>query len=119
MSENLDFENLDNEEMQHISEAALPYATATLVLGILSIVTCWLYGIFGIALGIIAIVLHQKNKAVYAKNPSAYEKSFKNSKAGFITGIIGLSLSILFLIYFIVAIIFYADIIANRTHYKF
>lgn len=46
MSENLDFENLDNEEMQHISEAALPYATATLVLGILSIVTCWLYGIW-------------------------------------------------------------------------
>ena len=42
------------------SPAALPNATAVLVLGILSIVTCWLYGIPGIIMGIIAIVLAQK-----------------------------------------------------------
>lgn len=118
MSEEFDLENLDNDEMQNTG-GDLPYATAVLVLGILSIATCWLYGIFGIALGIIAIVLHQKNRAVYLKNPSRHEKAFKNSKAGFICGIIGLSLSVLMIIYLVVVIVFYADILSQRTHYKF
>lgn len=92
-------EELDNFQIQ--GSKNLPNATAVLVLGILSIVSCWLYGFIGIILGIIAIVLHKKDKAVYATNPAMYEQSFKNSKAGNICGIIGLILSGLTLLYII------------------
>lgn len=85
----------------------LPNATATLVLGICSIVGCFLYGIPGIACGIIAIVLHGKDKKIYQTDPEAYRKSYGNSKAGLITGIIGLSLSILWIIYLIAIFAFF------------
>ncbi len=97
-----DLESLDNNEMLDSTPEQLPNATAILVLGIISIATCWLYGIFGIIFGIIAIVLHSKAKATYLSNKAKYEQSYKNAKAGFICGIIGLSLSVLFLIYVIV-----------------
>lgn len=86
----------------------LPNATAVLVLGILSIVSCWTYGVIGLILGIIAIVLHKKDKAIYATNPAMYEQSFKNSKAGYICGIIGLILSALFFLYIIIIVGFLA-----------
>ncbi|MFT5821403.1 MAG: hypothetical protein ACI8ZM_002656 [Crocinitomix sp.] len=78
---------------------ALPNATAVLVLGILSIVTCWIYAIPGVILGIIALSLHKSDKALYESNRVKYEASFANSNAGKICAIIGLSLSALFLIY--------------------
>ena len=93
-----EFENLDEFEVSG-SPAAVPNATAVLVLGILSIVTCWLYGIPGIIMGIIAISMHKKDKALYLSNKGKYEQSFKNSKAGFVCGIIGLCLSALWIIY--------------------
>lgn len=76
----------------------LPNATAVLVLGILSIVGCFLYGVPGIVCGIIAIALHKKDRLQYESNPQAYDVSFKNSKAGFVCGIIGLSLSVVYLL---------------------
>ena len=85
----------------------LPNSTAVLVLGILSIVGCIFYGIPGIICGIIAIVLHGKDKKLYTTDPASYKKSFGNSKAGFICGIVGLSLSILWFLYFIVILIFF------------
>jgi len=84
----------------------VPNGTAVLVMGILSIVTCWLYGVIGIILGILALVLHKKDKEMYLTNKAAYEASFKNSKAGNICAIIGLSLSALFLIYIAVVVLF-------------
>lgn len=102
-----EFENLDEFEVSGGPEA-VPNATAVLVLGILSIVTCWLYGIPGIVMGIIAISMHKKDKALYLSNKTKYEQSFKNSKAGFICGIIGLSLSALMIIYLIVVVLFVA-----------
>lgn len=80
----------------------LPNATGSLVLGIVSIATCWLYALPGIVCGIIAIALHMKDKRIYAEDPVAYQLSFKNSKAGFICGIIGLCLSSLYIIWIIV-----------------
>ena len=99
-----EFENLDEFEISG-SPAALPNATAVLVLGILSIVTCILYGIIGLILGIIAISLHKKDKALYESNKSKYAQSFKNSRAGFICGVIGLSLSALYILIFFIAVI--------------
>ncbi|MCK5170075.1 MAG: hypothetical protein KAQ75_09355, partial [Bacteroidales bacterium] len=61
----------------------LPNATAVLVLGILSIAVCWCYGLFGITMGIIALVLSGKAKSLYNKNPEQYTMgSYKNMSAG-------------------------------------
>ena len=95
----------------NLVQKPLPNATATLVLGIISLVTCIFYGVPGIACGIIAIVLHKKDKQLYATNPQAYEASFKNSKAGFICGIIGLSLSVLFILFLVIYFFFIFSVI--------
>ncbi len=100
---------MENQEVTNpVNQQSLPNATAVLVLGILSIVFCFCYGIVGAALGIIALVLASKAGKIYASSPSSYtESSFKNMKAGKICAIIGLCLSSLYLIYFIVIISFY------------
>jgi hypothetical protein len=86
-------------------QQALPNATAVLVLGILSIVTCCCYGVIGLILGIIALVLAKKDKALYNANPSVYtEGSFKNLNAGRICAIIGLVLNIIYLLIYIALI---------------
>ncbi|HOD11110.1 MAG TPA: CCC motif membrane protein [Flavobacterium sp.] len=77
----------------------LPNATAVLVLGILSIVTCCCYGL-GLILGIIAMVLAKKDVALYNISPQAYT-NYGNLKTGRILAIIGIVLSIIYLIYII------------------
>ncbi len=98
----------DQQFGQQFGQQQLPNATAVLVLGIISIVGCFCYGIVGLVLGIIAVVLAGKATKLYQANPSAYtESSFKNMKAGKVCGIIGLCLSaayFIFLIIYIVAI---------------
>ncbi len=80
----------------------IPNSVAVLVLGILSIVFCWCYGVIGLILGIIALVLAGKAKGLYNANPEIYSLgSYKNLKAGRICGIIGISLSALYLIFII------------------
>lgn len=105
MSEDLLDPNINNAAGNGFN-GNLPNATAVLVLGIVSIVGCIFYGVPGIVCGIIAIVLHKKDRQIYLTNPTAYEASFKNSKAGFICGIVGLSLSILFVLILIVYLVF-------------
>ncbi len=114
MEETIDQENLNSNVFYQ--QRALPNSTASLVLGIISIVGCGLYGIPGLVCGIIAISLHNKDKKVYATNPNLYAHSFKNSKAGYICGIIGLSLSILFMIFIIVWFLFVFSMINNIKH---
>ena len=81
----------------------LPNSTAVLVLGILSIVVCWCYGLIGIVLGIIALVMSGKAKKEYNDNFGKYsEQSYKNMNAGKICAIIGTCLSSLYLIFIIV-----------------
>ena len=77
----------------------LPNSTGVLVLGILSVVLCFCYGLVGMILGIIALILASKGSALYNANPNAYSlASYNNLKAGKICGIIGLILSSLYLI---------------------
>jgi len=72
----------------------LPNSTAVLVLGIISIVTCFAYGVIGLSCGIIAIILAKKDKARYLENPRQYkESSFTNLTTGRTCAIIGVSLS--------------------------
>ena len=112
-----EFENLDEFEVSG-APGVVPNGTAVLVLGILSIVTCWLYGLPGIIMGIIAISMHKKDKALYNSNKAKYAQSFKNSRAGFICGIIGLSLSALFILYIIVVVLVFAGAVATAGEYN-
>lgn len=79
------------------TQEPLKNATLILVLGILSIITCCCYGVIGIILGIVTIVLAQKATAIYAENPDMYT-GFQNVKIGKILAIIGLVLSVLYLL---------------------
>jgi hypothetical protein len=78
----------------------LPNATAVLVLGILSIITCCCYGIVGLALGIVALVLAAKDMKLYLENPELYS-NYGNLNIGRILAIIGICLSTIFLIFMI------------------
>lgn len=95
------------EENQTINQQqSLPNATAVLVLGILSLVFCWCYGIIGLTLGIVAIILASKANKLYLDSPSSYsESSYKNMRAGRICGIIGVCLSSIYVIIFIIYIV--------------
>ena len=75
----------------------LPNGTAVLVLGILSIITCCCYGFIGLILGIIALVLANKDLKIYQENPELY-LNYKNISIGRVLGIIGIVLSSLFLL---------------------
>src|ERR1035437_4108672 len=90
-----------------IGQQVLPNSTAALVLGIISIPTCTCYGIAGLVCGIIAIILGSKAVKLYKANPGVYNiSSYNNANAGKICGIIGVSLSALFLLYVIIVAIF-------------
>ena len=108
-------EILDNKDTRSMftGEKSLPNATATLVLGIISIATCWLYAIPGLACGIIALVLFSKDKKIYQEDPASYNASFKNAKAGQVCAIIGLCLSALMFIYFIVVLAFLGSVLSG------
>ncbi len=96
-------ENQSLDSMQ--TQQALPNATGVLVLGILSIVFCFCYGIIGITLGIIALIMGNKAIKLYLSSPESYtESSYKNTKAGKTCAIIGLCLSSVYIIFLIVYI---------------
>ena len=78
----------------------LPNSTAALILGILSIVTCCCYGIIGLPLGIVALVLGNKAMKIYYEQPENY-KGEGNAKAGKVLGIIGIILNVIFIAYII------------------
>jgi hypothetical protein len=83
----------------------LPNATASLVLGIISLPGCCFYGVTGLILGILAIVLAIKDEKLYRLNPSAYTiSSYNNTRAGKICGIIGIVLSSLYVAFIVIFI---------------
>ncbi len=92
----------------------IPNATGALVLGILSLVFSFCYGIIGIILGIIGLILANKATQLYEQNPGAYsQSSYGNAKAGKITSIIGLVLSALVLLYFIFVLVMIGSAMSN------
>ncbi|MDT7832007.1 CCC motif membrane protein [Flavobacteriaceae bacterium S356] len=71
--------------------------TASLVLGILSILTCICYGILGLPLGIIAFFLGRGAEREFRKYPDTYT-SAGNGTAGKILGIIGIVLNLIMIL---------------------
>jgi len=78
----------------------LPNATAVLVLGIMSILLCWCYGIIGLILSIIALLIARKDFAMYKAAPEDFD-NYQNLNIGRILSIIGLILSILTIVFII------------------
>jgi M penetrans paralogue family 26 len=88
----------------------LPNGTTTLVLGILSIIVCFVCGI-------IAFVISNKDLALYKATPELYtESSYKNIKIGRTCAIIGIVLQVvgLILYIFLLATLLSAGTIFNR-----
>jgi len=105
---------LDNELNSGGVQTQLPYATAVLVLGIISIPTCFCYGIVGLICAIIALILSKKDKEAYALNPSKYiVSSYNNLKAGKVCAIIGFCLSLLYLLFYISLFVVIGNIATN------
>lgn len=75
----------------------LPNANIVLALGILSVITCICYGIFGIIFGIIALVLAQKDMNLDRSNDIQYT-NYQTVNIGRVLAIIGIVLSVLFII---------------------
>ncbi|RTY95205.1 CCC motif membrane protein [Flavobacterium sp. GT3R68] len=76
----------------------LPNATAVLILGICSILTCCCYGIVGLVFGIIALVLAGKDMKLYRAEPELYS-NYQNLNIGKILAIIGIVLSSIYLLF--------------------
>jgi hypothetical protein len=78
----------------------LPNATPTLILGVLSIILCWCYGIFSLILGAVGLLISKKDLAAYRENPAKFT-NYNNLNVGRILCIIGLVLGLLTLAYFV------------------
>ncbi len=83
-----------------MEQQKLPNSTLILVFGIFSIITCCCYGIIGLILGIVAIVLAKKATQIHMENPDTYT-GYQNVKTGKILAIIGICLSALYLLFVI------------------
>lgn len=93
-------------ETVEVKKIELPNATTILVLGILSLIFCWCYGFVGLILGIIAVVLSTTSRKNYLSSPESYtEASFKNMNTGRICGIVGICVSALFVLLWVLFII--------------
>ena len=103
----------------------LPNSTAVLVLGILSIVSCPCFGLVGLTMGIIALVMSNRSGREYVENFGKYStSSYKNMQAGKICAIIGTCLSAITLVYYIVYLFILGSIVSilpwkNLLNYSF
>lgn len=99
-------QNIHQQFSNQFGQQQVPNSAAVLVLGILSIVFCFCYGIIGLILGIVALALSSKALAIYNENPNTFTRSsYNNLNAGKICALIGTILSALVVLYFVVCLI--------------
>ncbi len=119
INEEENYRNDENHMNQRISYQApmqedLPNHIGILVLGIVSIVTCWCYGIIGVILGTISLIMASKARQLYMEEPERYTQgSYKNMNAGKVTAIVGLVLSGIYLLVTFIYIIFVIGIASD------
>ncbi len=80
-----DQQNLLTPNNNYNQQANLSNATASLVLGIISIVTslCYVSALIGIICGVIGLVLANKDRSLYKSTPELYSSSsYSQSNAG-------------------------------------
>jgi len=87
----------------------LPNATVALVLAIISYVACcFSYGIGGIVLSIIALVLANKDRKTYLLQPENYD-NYSQVKTARILAIVALILSVLIILSSLGALLFFGS----------
>lgn len=93
-----------NNNFNYSNQKKLPNSVGVLVLGICSIFPgCVCAGLIGIACGIVALVLAKKDFSLYNANPNDYAlTSYNNLKAGRVCAIIGLCLSSMIFLFYVV-----------------
>jgi len=107
-------EQTNQINQQNFNKPDLKNHIAVLVLGIISIVMCWCYGIIGLVLGIISLALASKSEQLYKENPEAYSlSSYNNMKAGRICAIIGTSLSAVYVVFVIIYLLFIGTLMTS------
>ena len=89
-----------------MEKQTLPNSTLILIFGILSIVTCCCWGILGLIFGVVALVMAKTAKQQYITEPDLYT-GYNNVKTGRILAIIGIILSVLYLVLNLVLIAMY------------
>lgn len=77
----------------------LPHSTASLVLGICSIVLCCCYGLPSVILGIIGFIQGNKAITIHNESPDQFD-GVGNAKAGKIMAIIGAVFGIIMLLFY-------------------
>jgi magnesium-transporting ATPase (P-type) len=94
-------------DYNNVFQQNLPNSRTVLVLGVLSIVfSIWYFSIVGIILSIFALVLANRDLTLYYPNKTQYTlSSYNNLKAGRVCAIIGLTVGILFFIFFILILV--------------
>lgn len=89
----------------------LPDGSAVLVLGILSILGSFCYGIFGIILGIVALAISGRSARMLRESPGAYTmSSVSNFKAGRVCAIVGLCISAIYIVVLAVVMLVLIDL---------
>lgn len=103
----IELTSLRKELNYSVSAQWLTNATATLVLGILSVIFMFCYGIPGIIIGIIALSVSSKDEKLLSKNNFEIYQNEGMHKAGRICAKIGIytPIAIFLLIIFIIALI--------------
>jgi uncharacterized membrane-anchored protein len=101
--------NLITPNNNYNQQTNLSNASASLVLGIISIVTslCYVSAIIGVVCGIIGLVLGNKDRSQYQSTPDLYTStSYSQSNAGRTCSIIGLIIGVLWLLFWLIILIF-------------
>lgn len=89
------------------NQVNLPNASTVLILGILSIVLCWCHGIIGIIMAIAALVLANRDLALYNADPGRYtQSSYSNLRSGRTVALLGLILAVVFLGILLISLVF-------------
>jgi hypothetical protein len=97
----------------------LPRYVGVRVLGILSLSLSWCYGLPGIILAIVALVMSSQATTNYVNNPGKYsEHSFNRMKSGKSLAIAGLIVSIFFLVLSVVAFYFFFSYVFHHINHE-
>ncbi|HAE30670.1 MAG TPA: hypothetical protein DCF89_06105 [Flavobacteriales bacterium] len=81
-----------------------PKAVIGMIFGIASIVFCYL-GALSLVLGLLAVIWHGKAKKVYLTDEAKYKSGYTLAKVGNITGWIGMPLSFIYFIFWVMWVI--------------
>ncbi len=84
--------------LTHMKTQKLPNANTILILSILSVITCCLYGIVGIVLAIVTLQKAKKEEQLYWESPEQYQ-SLGTIQAARVIAVIGITLSTIYLIF--------------------